>query len=191
MQVARRIVPLALGMAIACSASALVGPEGLQVAIMDGDGRALTTDSAAYRARRVQQLWPGVFVYGFTVIARYTNPTDAPVYLWTCGPDSRPPLYSVVAEGQRTSTGVAYNAAWACVGHDRPIRVEPGQTRVDTIAVRGPNAFDGITHRPIDPILEGRFQLMYAVQSCRTEGDCPLRDEALTRSNAFAVRIAP
>jgi hypothetical protein len=123
------------------------------------------------------------------VITRYTNPTAAPVYLWTCYPDSPSPMYSVVAPGG-ASNGIAYNAAWACVGHDRPIRVEPGNTRTDTIRVRGPNGFDGLTHRPIDPIVEGTFQLMYAVQSCRTEGDCPIRDAALTRSNEFTVRLA-
>jgi hypothetical protein len=99
-------------------------------------------------------------------------------------------MYSVVGSTGRSSQGIAYNAAWACVGHDQPIRVDPGATRTDTIRVRGPNGFDGITHRPIDPIVEGTFRLQFVVQSCRSEGDCPISNEALTHSNEFVVRLS-
>ena len=186
----RWIAPLALAVSLACSASVVTGADGLKLAIgSDGALASFTTDSNSYTATRVEELWPGVFVYGFTVVTHYTNPTPDPLYLWTCYPDARTPMYSVMLAGQPTSAGAAYNAAWACVGHDRPIRVGPGATRVDTLYLRGPNGFDGVTHRPIDPVLEGRFQLQFAVQSCRTEGDCPIRDEALTRSSEFTVKL--
>ena len=175
---------------IGCSGSAALAPDGSATLGLDGrpDG-SFTTDSAVYTARHIQDLWPGVPIYGFTLVTRYTNPTQAPVFLWRCYPDSPSPMYSVVAPSGGSSTGIAYNAAWACVGHDRPIRVDPGATRTDTIHVRGPNGFDGITHRPIDPIVEGTFRLQFVLQSCRTEGDCPISNEALSRSNEFTVRL--
>jgi hypothetical protein len=175
--------------ALGCSGTAPLRPGDTNPDASSAGSRGnLTTDSAAYTATRLRELWPGVWVYGFRVVTRFTNPTAAPVYLWTCYPNDRSPIYSVVAAGQRTSSGVAYNSAWACVGHDRPIRVDPGATHVDTLNLRGPNSFDGVTHRPIDPVLEGRFQIVFGVQSCRTEGDCPIREAALTHSSEFTVR---
>jgi hypothetical protein len=174
-----------------CSASAVLDPDAkLALGVGEEADGSFTTDSLTYHAREVEELWPGVKVYGFRVVTRYTNPTSAPIYLWTCYPDSPRPMYSVVGAGQATSNGIAYNGAWACVGHDRPIRVDPGATRVDTIQVRGPNAFEGGTNRPIDDVLEGRFRIMFAAQSCRTEGDCRIGADALTRSNEFTVSLA-
>ena len=182
---------LSLAGVVACSASVVTGAEGLKVAISNGDLRAdaLSTDATLYTARRLEEPWPGVFVYGFTVVTRYVNPTNAPVYLWTCYPGDRSPVYSVVP-AVTVSNGVAYNPVRACVGHDRPIRVGPGESYAATLELRGPNTFDGITHQPLDRIVEGRFRIVFAVQSCRTEGDCPIRDEALTHSNEFTVQIA-
>lgn len=176
---------------LGCGASATLGPDGsAALGLDDRPEGSFTTDSLTYTARHIEDLWPGVPIYGFTVITRYTNPTSEPVYLWTCYPDSPSPMYSVVASGGGVSDGVAYNSAWACVGHDRPIRVDPGATRTDTLHLRGPNAFDGVTHRPINSILEGRFQILFGAQSCRTEGDCPIRSDVLTRSTEFTVRTA-
>ncbi|HKH94184.1 MAG TPA: hypothetical protein VKA54_20435 [Gemmatimonadaceae bacterium] len=186
----RSTLVLSLGAVLSCSAIVVTGPDGLKVAIFDGDyPRALSTDLTLYSARRLDEPWPGVVVYGFTIVIRYGNPTRAPVYLWTCRPDDRTPIYSVVPAGRVTSSGVAYNANLACVGHDRPIRVGPGETYVGKLDLRGPNAFDGTTHQPLDRILEGKFRMVFGVRSCPTEGLCPIRNEALTHSNEFTVRV--
>jgi len=185
----RAALALSVVAILGCSAGALTGADGLTATIAD-DARALSTDSAVYTARRVDAPWPGVEVYGFTAVTRYVNPASQPVYLWTCRPDDRSPIYSVVSAGGSTSSGVAYNTFWACVGHDRPIRVAPGEAHVDTLHLRGPNAFDGITHQPIDQTLEGRFQIMFTVQRCPSEAECPIPDDRLTHSNEFTVRVA-
>ena len=174
---------------LGCGGSSSLAPDGSATLGLEGRPEgSFTTDSVAYTARLIQEPWSGVRIYGFTLVTRFTNPTQAPLYLWTCHPDAAPPVYSILAP-DGVFDGVAYNMAWACVGHDRPIRVDPGATRTDTINVRGPNRFDGITHQQIDHIVEGKFQLQFAVQSCRTEGDCAIRDHALTRSNEFTVRL--
>ena len=176
--------------ALGCGGSSSLAPDGSATLGLEGRPEgSFTTDSVAYTARQIQEPWASVPIYGFTVVTRFTNPTSAPLYLWTCYPDAAPPVYSVLA-ADGGFDGVAYNAAWACVGHDRPIRVDPGGTRIDTITVRGPNRFDGITHQPIDRVVEGKFQLQFAVQSCRAEGDCAIRDHALTRSNEFTVHLS-
>jgi hypothetical protein len=186
----RSMLLLSLSALLSCSAVVVAGPDGLKVAIFAGDyPRALSTDLVLYSARPLDEPWPGVVVYGFTIVIRYVNPARAPVYLWTCRPDDRTPIYSVVPAGRVSSSGAAYNASRACVGHDRPIRVGPGETHVGTLDLRGPNAFDGITHQPLDRALEGKFRIVLGVQSCPTEGDCPIRNEALTHSNEFTVRV--
>ncbi|HEV7992443.1 MAG TPA: hypothetical protein VGP25_11505 [Gemmatimonadaceae bacterium] len=182
----RSTAALAMLATMGCSAAAALDPGGSHSLGATG---SFTTDSLAYTSRPLSEPWPGAFVYGFTVVTRYTNPTRDPVYLWTCYPNSPSPMYGVVQASETASIGIAYNGAWACVGHDRPIEVKPGETRVDTIRLRGPNAFDGITHKPIEGILEGRFRMRFPVQSCRTEGGCRIDDDALTHSNEFTVRL--
>ena len=127
--------------------------------------------------------------HAFTVEASYTNRTDRPLYLARCYPDSEAPIYGVrlVALGGEDES--AYNLVWACVGHDEAIEVLPGETRVDTLRLEGPNAFDGETGEPYGA-LEGEFQLNYQVQICPEEDLTCILIYAAGRSNIFEVRLA-
>lgn len=125
--------------------------------------------------------------YGFSVVARFENRGSSTVYLGRCYPDSPHPIYGVklVADGE--SWRAAYSRVWACVGHDRQIQVRPGELRVDTLHLLGPNAVDGRTNQPLGTFT-GQMRLIYEVQTCRGDGACRLSEEA-GMSNAFTVEL--
>lgn len=127
-------------------------------------------------------------VYGFPVVARFTNWTGAPLYLDRCRPDDPRPMFGVRLASGAPGLQSGYDPAWACVGHESPIVVRAGETRTDTLLVRGPNGWDGRTSQPLG-VLEGEFQLVYGVRTCRSETGCPLADEN-SRSSPFRVRVA-
>lgn len=119
-----------------------------------------------------------------------TNTTNRTVYLARCTPASPQPIYSIeLIESNGSDWGSAYSPAWGCVGHDQQIAVVAGGTRVDTFHITGPNSWDGVTHKPFGT-LTGRMRLVYAVQSCRGDGQCPL-PSSTGRSNAFFVQLGP
>ena len=175
-----RALPLLL-VSVACSGVA--GPE----AAAGPDSGTFTTDAAAYTAKASGSLL-GNPIYSVTVVARFTNPGTSTIYLARCYPDSPTPIYGVALVGQTDSWGAAYNPAWACVGHDKQIAVRPGETRVDTLKLTGPNAFEGSTNKGFG-VTAGRFKLTYGTQSCTGDGECPLRDESLNSSNEFTIRL--
>jgi hypothetical protein len=146
----------------------------------------LQTDRLAYTAALVQGVGP-YRTFGFRLVARFTNDLVRPVYLKRCYPDWPSPIYGISAAD--ADQEAAYNPVWACVGHDRPIVVQPGETRTDTLEVRGPNAWDGYTNAPLGT-LGGRFQLSYEVGTCRSVHDCPVAGR-VRASNEFEVYLAP
>ena len=148
-------------------------------------GGALVTDAAAYVARPLART-PGR--YGFAVVARYTNRRAAPIRLAWCGLGARRPTYGIETVGPDPGgEGAAYNPNWGCVGHDDPIVVVPGATRVDTLALEGPNGWDGRTQRPFGA-LEGTFRLVYEAAAAPDSGAAVL-PESRWQSNAFTVRL--
>ena len=145
---------------------------------------ALRTDSTEYVARPTDRAGS----YSFTILASYTNRTDAPVDIEWCGRGPRRPTYGIsVAGDDPTGEGAAYNQFWACVGSDVRLELPPGMTRVDTLVIVGPRRADGITHRMLG-MMEGDFQLVYQVRSARNEISALLPD-SLRRSNRFRVRL--
>ncbi len=176
------LVPLALLLSVAaCSAGDDVGtlltepelPSALPPKVRDGE--PLQTDSLAYTA--IYKGGEGAYrMYGFRVIVRFTNSRPVPVYLANCFPTDSKPMYGVSlvdAGAEAGSWGSIFNRAWACVGHDRQLQVLPGATRIDTLDLLGPNAFDGITKKPYGTF-DGRVRIIYAVQTCRGDGECRL-----------------
>jgi hypothetical protein len=153
----------------------------------DPESAGLHTDRATYVATRVGG--EGVYTqYGFRVEARFNNTGPDTLYLARCYPESPTPIYGVElvdASAASLSSNAAYDGAWACVGHDRQIAVAPRSSRVDTLLIRGPNAWDGITHTPFGT-LTGQMRLRYEVQRCRGDGACALPAEA-GQSNPFDV----
>lgn len=121
----------------------------------------------------------------FTLVTTYTNSTDGTIYFDHCYPDDTYPIYSIRGLMKEES---AYSGAWACVGHDRSVKVLAGEKRVDTLEISGPNAWDGRTGEPFG-VLEGRLQVSYTAYTCADEDEaCALPDEVAT-SNLFEVRL--
>ena len=150
--------------------------------------RYLTTDSSAYVARIRDQIWNQPR-YEFSVIATYRNLGSKPLYLGRCFPNSPVPMYGVSrADGARGPKS-GYDPVWACVGHNRQFRLNPGEQRVDTLRIVGPNGFDHFTHQPSGPV-EGEFRLYYYVDGCTGSNPCPVAD-AIRTSNTFRVRTPP
>ena len=147
-------------------------------------GAPVQTDALVYTAEHVGG--GGAYrEYGFDLVARFTNPTGETVYLGRAYPDQPRPDYGVVLVGGDDDWGSAYSGVVAGVGHDRQIAVAPGETRVDTLRLRGPNAWDGRTGERFGR-LEGDVRLVYSPQGCRGDGACRLPDSRAT-SNAFRV----
>jgi hypothetical protein len=125
--------------------------------------------------------------YSLTLVARFTNGTDQPLYLNRCYPETSYPIYGVVATNANLDAG--YNPVWACVGHDHPIVVDRGEARVDTLRIAGPNAWDGSTNEPLGT-LTGPFRLSYSIATCPDPHGCGAMPLSV-QSNTFEVRLKP
>jgi hypothetical protein len=125
--------------------------------------------------------------YAFTVVARLTNGTDQALYLSRCYPDTSYPIYAVAATNAGVEAG--YNPVWACVGHDHPIVLGRGETRVDSLRIAGPNAWDGYTNQPFGA-LTGAFRLGYSIAACPDAYGCGAMPVSV-QSNDFEVRLKP
>lgn len=147
-------------------------------------GEAIQTDGVRYDATPTGDAAPGFVDYELTVVATFTNPTDDTLYLDRCRPDSPGPIYGVDLIEPEDPDGAAYDADWACVGHDRQFAVAPGESRVDTLRISGPNAWQGGSYIGR---LEGLFRLRYSVWMCADCGESAPDD--LEFSNVFEIRI--
>jgi hypothetical protein len=125
--------------------------------------------------------------YAVTVVASFTNAGTSPVYLQRCYPDEPQPTYGVASLDAGPEP--AYDPVWACVGHNHPIVVGPGATRVDSLVLMGPNRWNGYTHEPFGR-LEGRFHVDYGAGYCREIQGCELPASELT-SNVFTISLTP
>ena len=154
------------------------------------DVTPLVTDRSSYAA--TYEGGDGTYRrYGFTVIARYTNSSSAPVYLGRCYPTSPHPSVGVaLVEASGTGRESAYSPIYACVGHDQQIVVSPGAVRTDTLHLVGPNAYNGITKEPYG-VLAGPMRLSYQVSACPGDGGCAGTAPSRQYSNAFEVVQAP
>ena len=119
----------------------------------------------------------------FTLVMTYTNQTDATIYFDHCYADDATPIYGFRELMKRES---AYGRVWACAGHDRSVKVLPGETQTDVLEISGPNVWDE-AGKPFG-ILEGHLQVSYDAYTCADELTCSLPDEVAT-SNVFEVRL--
>ena len=118
----------------------------------------LRTDSSSYVATRT-----GGVQVAVRLILAYHNPTDTAVALDRCLPTDSYPIYLVDLVLPVNAEGAAYNPGWACVGGVSPIIVSPKATRVDTITLRGPTAYDNKAQRYLGA-LSGIFRIGYGGQ---------------------------
>lgn len=143
----------------------------------------LGTDRDFYIAERVPLR--DRYQYLVDVSISFTNESRHAVYLSRCFPESAHPKFGVSLESPANPGGSAFGPVWACPGHDSPIVVVPGATRVDSITLRGPNVYQG--ESPLGH-LGGMVRLVYHAYSCREPADC-LSSETMLRSNEFAIHI--
>lgn len=119
--------------------------------------------------------------YGFHLVAKFTNHAQQTAYLSRCYPDSEGPIFQVRGVGFDS----AYDGLWACVGHSQHIPVRAGETRVDTLHIKGPNGWSAGV--PLGR-LEGVFELVYFVSFCPDECGEPGPEDAGI-SNRFSVKM--
>jgi hypothetical protein len=118
------------------------------------------------------------------LIARFTNTSRYILHLSRCFHDTPYPIYGVSsADG---NIEVAYSPGWACVGGNY-FDVAPGESRVDTLALRAPWGINGITGEPMG-VFEGRFVLVYEMYGCEDDApQCTDPVHGTARSNVFTV----
>jgi hypothetical protein len=132
-------------------------------------GEGLRTDASSYTATSL-----GSGQFGVRLVLSYQNYADTAISLDRCLPTDTSPMYSVELEWPVSAEGAAYNGAWACVGGVTPIVVASGATRVDTITLRGPLAYEHDTQQPLG-VLAGKFRIGYGAKL----------------SNAFQIKLPP
>lgn len=145
----------------------------------------IQTDQTVYTSTPESAAAPDRRRYTFSMKARYRNPSDFTLYVQTCREASSAPIFSVVTVSSDT-TQSGYNPFWACPAAS-PIPLAPGDTRIDTLEVFGPVAWDGETNEPLG-VLEGDFRLVYDVSPTR-DGDGKTLPDRQRRSNPFTIEI--
>lgn len=178
------------GVRVACLLAALVLAGGLGACT-----RERTEDERRYPIQTDADAYVAVCEgkrdnYGtcvFEVVARYTNITADTVYLGRAFPNSPQPIHGVTMAAQEVHS--AYDPVIQAVGHDQHFPVAPGQSRVDTLVVRGPNGWDGHSGKPFGALV-GTMRLRYQPRTCDGDVYCALPD-SLTASNVFEVHIRP
>jgi hypothetical protein len=166
---------------VACESSA--APSDRVTADQSGEV-TLRTDGAAYSARLIGG--EGSYrTYAFTLVAQFTNRMPESVYLERCYPDTPYPVYGIGSGAG--GPAAAYDPAWACVAHGVPIVVPAGDTRIDSLSISGPNAWDGRTGEPLGDLV-GSFRLSYRVGTCPAISSCELPGR-FRESNQFEIRL--
>ena len=120
-------------------------------------------------------------VLGFTLIARYVNRSNAPIYIERCRESDTQPMYgaqSVAADS--VPAGPTDQIPGACAGN-APLAVAAGTVRMDTFTVAAPSP------------LPANMRIYYDVSSCGNAlGLCgAMLPDSERVSNTFQVRAAP
>lgn len=140
----------------------------------------ITTDKTQYTAAYVQG--EGTYrEFAFTTRVRIENIGTGTTFLELCSPDDRNPIFGVQMLGAAPPHGSGYNPTWACTGHGKAIRIDPGEVRTYTLQVAGPNGWDGRTGE-VFGALEGEMRLFFHV-GCSMSGPC----DTGRASNPFTV----
>lgn len=134
------------------------------------------TDSVRYVSRQVSSA-----TFKFSVVARYSNPLNAPIHLRRCSADAPHPDYDVDLLSPGSN---GYVVTHGCDANDSPIVVAPGATRTDTLTIVGP------TSSGSGMALSGVFRLTYPATVCPTAGSCSPATDSLQHSNAFTVTLS-
>lgn len=169
-----------IALAVAAAACAPSGPTEPTDASLE-----LRTERESYAAALIGDNGAQV-TYELRVVAVLENRGRVPVSIARCYPDSPHPIYGVGLVDAPEGSRAAYGGPWACVGHDRPIRLDPGQSRTDTLRLLGSERRALRPGEPAD-VAAGEMRLRYFIEGCRGPGVCGL-PAGTVDSNVFAVR---
>jgi hypothetical protein len=123
--------------------------------------------------------------YAFRLVVQYHNGTSAPIYFARCTPSDVSPVYGVPTTDRARGSG--WDVAWACT--NAPVlEFLPGTVRTDSLLIRGPNAYNGITHEPLG-VLAGSFRLEYQTYQCAEDTPACLQAGPRVASAPFQVRL--
>jgi hypothetical protein len=115
----------------------------------------LTTDATSYTAVPI-----GNGQLGVSVVTRFQNTTLRPIALDRCSNLAHSPEYGVSLVSPQSNEGAGYDPGWACLGGVAPIMVGPGDTRIDTLTLRGPNTYDNQLGRFLG-VMAGTFRVSF------------------------------
>jgi len=163
-----------LGAAAACN--------GQLTSIIERAEEPIQTDHTVYHTRPIADTSPR---YGFRVVATFENRTERVIIVPHCGV----PKYRFIAQGPNEGEVSAYTPVRGCPELE-PDTLAPGESRIDTLHVQGPNLWGGMPRTGIG-VRQGRFRISYDV-SFRGRGSdlrAPAPD-SVAISNEFLVEIA-
>ncbi len=132
------LLPAVLAALAAGACAEATGPDSAVVA---------TTDATSYVAEIIPGSAPRTR-YAFRVVVRIDNRSARPVALARCAPGSTSPIFGVTLQADSVALRSAFDPGWSCVGGVPPLVLAPGATRLDTLAIQGPTAFDGVSGAP-------------------------------------------
>lgn len=134
----------------------------------------LTTDSASYVAvESINSL--GLQRFDLSMVVRLENRGSTDVILQQCTTGEPTPAFGVAMAAIANDWASAYMADPSCVAAP-PLMLRAGETRIDTLWLVGPRAYDGETLAPLG-FLEGTMRIVY------------FADGVPLASNAFEVRV--
>ena len=118
--------------------------------------------------------------YGFTVVVRYVNQGNAPIYIERCGGSTQPLVGVQPISIEGDPVGSTDVVPFAC-GSDSAFVVQPGSVRRDTLTLAAPST------------LPANVRLFYLAHSyCDYMGTCgPLLPESVRVSSTIQVLAAP
>jgi hypothetical protein len=119
--------------------------------------------------------------YGFTVVVRYVNQGNAPIYIERCGGSSQPLVGVQPFSIEGDPVGSTDQVPFAC-GSDSAFVVQPGSFRRDTLTLAAPST------------LPANVRLFYLAHSfCNSMGGActPLLPESDRVSSTIQVQVAP
>jgi hypothetical protein len=163
------------GLAAACDGSS---PTDLALAA------GIHTDRLVYEAERRRPGNPLYPLYGFTIVATFSNPTPTYLKVGACGA-GRSWFLRLVDGAVGEASG--YNPVPTLEACDAHVIVGPRQTRTDTLRIEGPSGYD-IGFVPMG-VMEGRFRLEYGVSICDWDGTCVPAPERMRVSKTFEIFI--
>jgi hypothetical protein len=175
----RSVLVMIVGAAAGCF-------HGAPVAREQSGALTVTTDAKKYLGEPFHYARPWrTYRYRADIVTRIRNRSANSVFLARCYPHDRTPMFELVPVAADESWR-NWGTVWACVGNSNPIEVRPGETRIDTLSIEGPDGRG--SGGEIFGRLDGTFRIGLRAHECQDER-CGLIDSSRF-SNSFEVHPA-